>query len=112
MTDADRFRMIANDVTPRVRVGQVLTCAARDCDVVVTGYSAGRIPWPVGHPWARGGRPGPIVFGDLARAVRIESSQAVCYWFGVGVSTVARWRGPGRSTAQCRVGPAAGGRRP
>jgi hypothetical protein len=32
------------------------------------------------------------VFGGLARAVRRESNQAVCHWFGVGTATAARWR--------------------
>ena len=92
MTDADRFRLLGTYHTPRVRVGRVLTCEARGCDVIVTGYSAGRIPWPVGHPRARGGRPGLVVCGGLARAVRRESNQAMCHWFGVGYANMARWR--------------------
>src|SRR5436309_14689395 len=92
MRDADRFRLLGTYATPRVRVGRVLTCEARDCDVIVTGYSEGRIPWPTGHPRARGGRPGLVVFGALAAAVRRESNQAVCRWFGVRPATVARWR--------------------
>jgi hypothetical protein len=77
--------------TPRLRVGSVLACDARECDVIVTGYSGSRIPWPVGHGRG-GGRPGLVVFGGLARAVRRESNQAVAHWFGVGPATVARWR--------------------
>ena len=92
MRDADRFRLLGTYRAPRVRVGRVLSCEARDCDVIVNGYSTGRIPWPVGHPRARGGRPGLIVFGGLAAAVRRESNQAVGHWFGVGAATVARWR--------------------
>ena len=47
------------------------TCLARDCDVVVTGTSTGRIPWPrcraVG---THGGGSGILVDEELARAVR------------------------------------------
>jgi hypothetical protein len=33
MKDADRFRLIGTYATPRVRVGTVLSCEVRDCDV-------------------------------------------------------------------------------
>lgn len=91
MRDADRFRLLCIYRTPRVRIGTVLTCEARDCDVVVTGYTDARIPWPVGR---RKGAParGPVVFGGLAEAVRRESNQAVCYWFGVTPWTASKWR--------------------
>jgi nucleotide-binding universal stress UspA family protein len=69
----------------------VLACEARDCDVIVTGYSDARIPWPVGRRPGRGPR-GLVLFGDLARAVRRESAQAVEYWFGVGPWKVWHWR--------------------
>jgi hypothetical protein len=92
MRDADRFRLLGTYRTPRVRVGRVLSCEARDCDVVVSGYTEGRIPWPVGYPRERGGSPAPVVFGDLARAVRTESNQAVFYWFGITPQTVSKWR--------------------
>ena len=102
MKAADRFKLLGTYSTPRVRVGRVLTCEAHDRDVIVTRYSSGRIPWPVCHPRARGGRPGLVVFGDLAAAVRRESNQAVCHRFGVTPATVARWRealGAARLTA-------------
>jgi hypothetical protein len=92
MRHADRFRLVGTYRTPKVRIGSVLSCEARDCDVIVTGHSDARIPWPVGQPRARGGRPGLVVFGGLAVAVRHESSRAVCHWFGVGAATMARWR--------------------
>jgi len=37
MRDADRYTLLGTYRTPRVRVGRVLTCEARDCDVIVTG---------------------------------------------------------------------------
>jgi hypothetical protein len=93
MTDRDRFRLLGTYQTPRVRIGRVLACEARDCDVIVVGYSGGRIPWPVGR------RPGTsarslVVFGGLADAIRRESNQAVCHWWGVTPQTVTKWRKP------------------
>ena len=92
MKDADRFKLLGTYRTPRVRVGRRLTCEVRDCDVVVTGYSDARIPWPVGYSAEVGGRASLIVYGDLARAVRRESHQAVAHWFGVSPSVVTKWR--------------------
>jgi hypothetical protein len=92
MRDADRFKLLGTYRTPRVRLGRVLSCEARDCDVVVSGYTEARVPWPVGYPRERGGSPAPVVYGDLARAVRMESNQAVCYWFGITPQTVSKWR--------------------
>jgi hypothetical protein len=93
MNAADRYKLLGTYRTPRVRVGRVLTCEYRDRDVVVTGYTAARIPWPHGRPRGhRGGTPGPVVYGALAAAVRRESNQAVAYWFGITANTVSLWR--------------------
>jgi hypothetical protein len=91
MTDADRFKLIGTYKSPRVRVGADLTCEARDCDVIVTGYTDARIPWPVGRQRGRG-KSGIIVFGALIDAIRKESGQAVGYWWGVSSFTTAKWR--------------------
>lgn len=91
MRDADRFKFLGTYKTPRVRIGRRLTCEARDCDVIVVGYSDGRIPWPLGRR-PRQAAKALIVYGDLADAVRRESNQAVCYWFGVTPQTVSKWR--------------------
>jgi hypothetical protein len=91
MTDADRYKLLGTYRTPRVRVGRVLACEARDCDLVVVEMSDARIPWPVGRRRGQSGK-SLAVFGDLARAVRTESNQAVCYWFGVTPQTVSKWR--------------------
>jgi hypothetical protein len=74
MTDADRFKLLGTYRTPRVRIGRVLACEARDCDVVVTGYSSGRIAWSVGR------RAGTHAFSlaafrGLVEAVRPESGR-------------------------------------
>jgi hypothetical protein len=55
MRDADRYRLLGTYRTPRVRVGSVLSCEYRDDDVIVVGYSDGKIPRPVGR---RRGTPG------------------------------------------------------
>jgi hypothetical protein len=65
--------------------GDRATCLFRDGEVVVTGWSAGRIPWPRCRlPGGRGGGSGLLVDEELARAVR--------HWWGVGEGTVWRWR--------------------
>jgi hypothetical protein len=91
MTAADRFRLLDTYRTPPVRIGSVQSCEARDCDVVVVGYSDARIPWPLGRR-PRLAAKALVVYGDLARAVRTESNQAVCYWFSVTPQTVSKWR--------------------
>jgi len=72
-------------------MGTILSCESRDCDVIVVGYSDGPIPWPVGRRRGSGSR-SLVLFGDLARAVRLESALAIGHWWGVGRSAVARWR--------------------
>lgn len=79
--------------SPKVRRGQILRCRIRG-DVPVVRFSDGRIPWPRGRITANGGRgtPAYILCGDLERALQRESVIAVCYWWGVGTSTVCTWR--------------------
>jgi hypothetical protein len=112
MRDAERFKLLGAYRTPRVRVGAVLSCEARDCDVVVTAYSDGRIPWPVGRRRGSRGRGGLVVCGGLAEAVRREAGIAVAHWFGVNQNTVSLWRraldvkreNPGTHTLRRRYG--------
>jgi hypothetical protein len=78
---------------PALRRGDRATCLYRDGDVVITGWSDGRIPWPRCRRLdTHGGGSGLLVDEELARAVRLESEAAVCYWFGVNPSTVWMWR--------------------
>jgi hypothetical protein len=78
---------------PRCRKGDRLTCLARDREVIVTGWTAGRIFWPVGIPAEkRTGRPSIVVDEELARAIRSESAAAVKFWWGVGDLVVWKWR--------------------
>ena len=104
MTDADRFKLFGMYTAPLVRVGDVVRCEARGFDVVVTGFSAGPIRWPLGRRQAgsRGGS-GLVVFGDLARAIRTHAAQAVARGFGVTRQQVSEWRrdpGVGASDAE------------
>jgi hypothetical protein len=92
VTQDDRFRLLFGPYrTPRVGIGRVLTCEARDDDVIVTGYSDGRISWPVGRRRGKGAST-LVVYGRLADAIRRESNQAVAYWWGVTPQTVTKWR--------------------
>jgi hypothetical protein len=90
MTAPDPTRLLFGPYrTPRCKVGKKLTCEVRG-DVEVKAISDGRIPWPM----TRRGRSRltMIVCGGLAEAVRRESVAAVCHWWGVGVTTVWKWR--------------------
>jgi hypothetical protein len=91
MTDTNRFKLLGTYSTPCVRIGAVLSCEARDEDVIVTGYTAARIPWPVGRRTGTSAR-SLVVYGDLAESVGRESNQAVCYRFGVTPQNVMKWR--------------------
>jgi len=68
-----------------------LSCESRDCDVIVVGYTDGRIPWPLGRRPGFG-PPGLILFGALAEAVHRENNHAVGYWWGVSEKIVSNWR--------------------
>jgi hypothetical protein len=89
MPDPDRYRLLYGPYrSPRCRVGRFLRCHVRG-RVDVCRISDARIPWPVGKiAWARS----LVVCGGLAQAVRLESNQAVCHWWGVTPQTVSKWR--------------------
>jgi hypothetical protein len=73
--------------------GDRATCLFRDADVIITGWSAGRIPWPRCRlPGTHGGGSGLLVDEELARAVRSESKQAIMFWWGVSASAMRNWR--------------------
>jgi hypothetical protein len=86
--DADRFRLLGKYRTPRVSVGRVVRCEIRG-EVEVASFTDAPIPWP---RCRTSRRHAIILYGDLARAVRRESAQAVGYWWGVDIQTVWRWR--------------------
>src|SRR5438046_2085080 len=89
MTDADRLRLLHGPYrTPRFQRGSVVRCEVRG-EVVVTGLTDARIPWPVGK---RGRAKSLVIVAGLARAVRRESGVAICHWWGVTPQTVTKWR--------------------
>jgi hypothetical protein len=64
---------------PKLRRGRRATCLYRNADVVITGWSAGRIPWPRCRTLDDhgGGGSGLLVNEELAYAVRHESAAAM-----------------------------------
>jgi hypothetical protein len=91
MEDAERFRLLGKYRTPRCRIGQRVRCQVRG-EMVIRGMTDAPIPWPLGSPKGRGGRPSLIVYKGLAKAVLRESEQAICHWFAVCPFTVWKWR--------------------
>lgn len=85
---------------PEVRLGDYLDDEIYG-RVEVGGWSNGRIPWPRRK---KTGKHSLILCGDLVRAVRTESALAVEYWFGVGATTIAKWRIALGVTAQNNTG--------
>lgn len=77
MNEADRFRLLHGPYRmPRCRVGRRLKCLVRG-RVKVFGITDAPIPWPYTRRENGCGPPIMIVCGDLARAIRCESEQAV-----------------------------------
>jgi hypothetical protein len=88
MDDAERFRLLGKYRTPRFRYGRKVLCAVRG-EVKIVGLTEAPIPWPIGKR-VRGHS--LVVFKDLAKALRRESEQAICHWWGVCPTTVWKWR--------------------
>lgn len=92
MIDAQRFKLRFGPYkTPRFKYGKIVQCEVWG-DVKIVGLTDGRIPWPLGRPPGKGGRPSLIVYRGLAKAVRRESRQAICHWWGAAGDTVRKWR--------------------
>ena len=101
MTETDRFQLLYGPyATPLFDYGDVVVDEVRDCDVTIVDISNARIPWPIGQREGSSARQ-LVIYGQLAEAVRKESNQAVCHWWGVTPQTVTKWRkaiGVGRMT--------------
>jgi hypothetical protein len=89
MGDADCFRLLGKYRTPRFRIGQRVRCLVHG-EVIITGMTEAPIPWPIGKGGR--GRHSLVVYKGLARALRRESEQAICHWWGVRTTTVWKWR--------------------
>jgi hypothetical protein len=78
---------------PRLRRGNRAFCLFKGCDVVVTGWTDTRIPWPRCQPLdVPRSHPSLLVDEELALAIRHESAAAVRFWWGVSESVVYHWR--------------------
>ena len=89
MNDEQRFALHFGPYhAPPFNYGDVVMDEVRG-EVTVVKLSDGKIPWPIGK--LRQGR-SLIVYGGLADAIRRESNQAVCHWWGITPQTVTKWR--------------------
>jgi hypothetical protein len=89
----DRHLLLHGPYRPSpLRKGDRTSCLYRDCDVVITSWTASRISWPRCQALHRRGGSGLLMTDELARAVRCESSLAIQHWFGVSVTAVRNWR--------------------
>ena len=76
---SDTPKLLGLYYPPDVKRGDQLTCKIRG-KVQVGGYTTAPIAWP--HI-LKSGRPVLILCGDLVKAVKTESVQAIAYWWGV-----------------------------
>ena len=87
MQDEERLRLVGGPYkAPQVEAGQVLRCSLRG-PRVVHHWSTARIPWPCDISGS------PILCGDLERAAREESPEALVLWCGATPLQAALWRG-------------------
>ncbi len=82
---------------PRLQVGKRALCHLRDALVVITSRTDAPISWPRCRALGHHGGSGLLLDGDLIRAVRCESAQAIKAWWGVtdGVGLVLAATGIG-----------------
>ncbi len=89
---SDLFPLVEGPyAAPACAVGDKLTCALRG-PLVVVGFTAAPIPWPLGRLGEWHVCRYLIVCGDLLRALEHESRRVIAREWGVRVLRVARWR--------------------
>ena len=54
-------------------------------EVTIVDVTDTKIPWPIGKTLRARSL---VIYKGLAKAIRRESNQAICYWFGVTPQTV------------------------
>jgi len=93
MRQEERTRLLLGPYNPPpLKKGERAYCLLRDCDVVITGWTDARIPWPRCRALDSRGGSGLLVNETLARAIRNESAVAIQYWWGDGLKAVWAWR--------------------
>src|SRR5262245_33356312 len=82
--DGGKFELLFGPYRPPdLQPGDRAWCLLRDCLVVVTRWSDGRISWPLCHGLeANSGASGFLVDDEFARAIRSESAAAIGHWWG------------------------------
>lgn len=80
--------LIGSYTTPACRRGDWLHDEI-DGRLEVGGLTDAPIPWPRRK---KTGRASLILTAELAQAVRTESVEAICHWWGVGATKVWQWR--------------------
>ena len=95
MTGRERVKLLFGPYqAPPIKRGDRAVCLFRDCDVIITGWTNARIPWPRSRALdSPGGGSGLLVDEELARGVRHESAAAVMFWWGASKNAVQNWRG-------------------
>ncbi len=89
MNDQQRFALHFGPYHfPPFNYGDVVMDEVRG-EVTVVNLSDAKIPWPIGK--LRRAK-SLVVFGGLADAIRRESNQAVCHWWGIRPQTATKWR--------------------
>lgn len=76
--------------SPNVCIGDAVTCAIRGRVEVRAWHDKGSIAIPLGG--VKGTRWSMVVSNDLLKALHVESSLAICFYWHISEPTVARWR--------------------
>ena len=72
LTNAERVKLLFGPYqAPPLKRGDRAVCLFRDCELIITGWTDARIPWPRWHALdSSGPGSGLLVNEELARAVR------------------------------------------
>ena len=76
--------------SPNLRIGDTVMCAIRGSVEVKGWHDKGAIAIPLGG--VRGTRWSMVVCDDLLKALHVETSLAICFYWNIAEPTVARWR--------------------
>src|SRR6266436_442328 len=91
LNDEERFRLMQGPYEPPLFKDGFLVDAVRG-KVKFAKYSNAPIPWPIFRKEGPRGSGGFVLCGDLLRALKQESTPAICYHWGVCAGTVLKWR--------------------